>query len=420
MSVLDRFRRSEPETSSASDLLGSEVRSIGVEEVFGEDWFESMNSVMSVAGEKALQLHPVYAATSLIADQYAALPIDFFEKKLGFSIPKERPEWFVNPDPRISLYDWKHQMITSLLLRGNAYGQIIRGVFGEIQNIVWVPPHKVRVDELSGFLPVYKIAGDTRNHLNIRAGGDILHIAAYVLAGSCVGLSPVTLFRRQFEMSRSALMTGHKFYDKRAIPAGILKTDTQTLDPVKTDEAKAVFLKSVEGGVVAFDKNWTWQQVSLDPADSQFLETIKATASQIAAIFRVEPDDIGGDATGSLKYTTVEGNQRKFNIRTLLSWTVRIEYAVDESVLGPNGFLKHNLDALARPNLYELVRSISEELRNGTLTLAEARSLRDRVPLTDEQIQQWQVWYVTTKSKSESDATSTAIQQLADSIPTGD
>jgi HK97 family phage portal protein len=310
------------------------------------------------------------------------------------------------------LYDWKHQMLSSLLLRGNAYGLVIRNTFGKLAHIVWIPPAMVTVDELTSPLtPIYAFAGDERQHINVAQGGDILHLRAYTVPGTVVALSPVGLFRKQFEMARGALMTAHQFYEGRAIPGGILKSEVKGLDHKVTDEAKERFTSAVsQGGVVALDANWSWEQVSLSASDAAFLDTIQATSNQIAAMYRVEPEDVGGEPGHSLKYTTVEGNQRKFNTRTLMPWATRIEYALPP-VLAPGVFMKHNFDALARPNLLELNRSISEELRNGTLTLPEARALRDRRPLTEQEIDDWQEWYATTKSQSESDATSLALTQ---------
>ena len=147
------------------------------------------------------------------------------------------------------------------------------------------------------------------------------------------------------------------------------------------------------------DKQWRWEQVTLPPSESGFLDAIKATANQIAAIYRVDPRDVGGTGDNSLTYSTVEGNQRKLNNQTLLPWAVRVETAIGE-LLAADEVMKFNLDAMARPNTFERVRSTTEELNNGTLTLNEARAREDRPPLTDAEIGEWQAWFDTNKTKS--------------------
>ena len=212
------------------------------------------------------------------------------------------------------------------------------------------------------------------------------------MPGSTWGLSPVEQFRRQLSMAGKIVEWGEDYYDNGVIPTGIIKNSQATLDGDKTREAKEQFMASVKHGEpVAFDKNWSWETVQLSAQDAQFLTALKDVATHLGTILRVDPEDVGGTAGGSLRYSTVEGNQRKLNVRTLGPWATRTEQAF-QPLLG-NVRMKLNLDALARPNLLELNRSIGEELRNGTLTNDEARALRDRPPLTPEQRAQWQADY---------------------------
>lgn len=387
----------------------AEQRDIGAEDVYGEDFAKAH---LDVAGEKALRLIPVFAAIALVADSIAVLPIAVYRKLTTAREARPTPDWLRVPDRRITRYDWIFQALACLLLRGNAYGLVVR-VNGRTDQILWIHPSHVFVDE-TGPTPWYYLHGDPQPHLATTMGGDLLHVRAFMLPGSVVGLSPIGLFRVQFETARAAMEYGHDWFENSAVPSGILKNENATLSPEQTAEAKRMWQRSVrKGEPVALDKHWSWTQVSLSASESQFLETIKATTGQIAAIFRVDPQDIGGEATNSMTYSTVEGNQRKYNIRTAMSWVVRLEEAL-RSVMALDGATEHdeakfNLDALARPNTLERVKATSEELRNGTLTLPEARIREDRPPLTAAEIEQWQQWFATTKSQSESDATSTSV-----------
>ena len=131
-------------------------------------------------------------------------------------------------------------------------------------------------------------------------------------------------------------------------------------------------------------------------------------------IFRVPPEDIGGEAASSRTYGNREADAERFNVRKMLPHVTRYEGAINE--LLPDGqFVKLAMDALTRPNTLDRSRNTTEQLRNGTLTLAEARALEDRAPLTEQQIEEWQQWYSTTKSESESlaESISTAITKEA-------
>lgn len=378
------------------------LRSVEYGDVFGPSADPVWEAATDVAGEKALRLVPVYSATALIADQLAASPVGFFRKTSGVRDPIAAPSWWVSPDPAVDIFSWKYQALTSLLLRGNAYGQVVRDPSSpggrEILAVRWLDPSKVEVDE-SGKLPDYLVGSKRERHQSWRVGGDILHIPAYVVAGSCVGLSPVGLFREQFEMSRDAELTAAGWFKNRAVPSGVLAAD-RNLSAEQSATAKARARASFRSGEpLVLDKQWSWTQVTLPPGDAGFLDAIKATANQIAAIYRVDPRDIGGTGDNSLTYSTVEGNQRKLNNQTLLPWAVRLETALAE-LLGDGEVVKFNLDAMARPNTFERVRSTTEELNNGTLTLNEARAREDRRPLSDSEIEQWQAWFDTSKTKA--------------------
>lgn len=377
-------------------------RSLTYQDVWGPD----SRSLFDVSNENALRLVPVYAATSYIADQLSLLPGSRFRESGGNRLPVHGPSWLDRPDPRVSRFDWMHQFATSVMLRGNAYG-IATGDGAGGWHVRWLHPQKVRVDELTETYPIYHVAGVAKPQLHVAMGGNILHIPGYVFPGSVVGLSPVGLFKRQFEAARGAVEYGAEWFDKSATPAGILKSD-QAMNPDDLTEAKDRFKEVVTAGeTVALDKNWSWEQVTLKPEEAQFLQTIKASATQIAAIWRVDPSDIGGESGGSLTYATVEGNQRKFNDRTLHPWVKRFEEGI-VPLLPADERYRLNLDAHARPNLLERVKATGEQLRNGTLTNPEARALDNKPPLTPQEIEDWQRWYATNKSMSESISESVA------------
>lgn len=158
------------------------------------------------------------------------------------------------------------------------------------------------------------------------------------------------------------------------------------------------------------DVNWEWQKLTISPDEAQFLQTIKATATQIAAIFRVSPEDIGGEAGNSRTYSNREMDQDVFNVRTLLPLTTRVELAL-KALLSPGQFVKFNMDVLNRPSLMDRSKAYSENLKNGSQTLPEVRKKENRPPLTPQQIADWQAWYATSKSESESTSTSSSSVQ---------
>ena len=204
-----------------------------------------------------------------------------------------------------------------------------------------------------------------------------------------------------------------------ALPASVLSSKGK-LAPGRAEEIQ----DSIEispGGIMVLDgTNWEWTPISIPPADMMFLDAIEATANQIAAIFRVDPEDVGGKPNSSLKYSTVEGNQRKLNVRTLLSWVRRFEQGLRPLMDDPTTeFLRFNLDDLARPDAMTRIKIESEQLSSGTLLLDEARINNGRDPLTAEQVADWQAWY-RNKQGAPADLTDQIRAVIADINKKGD
>lgn len=384
----------------------AEERSVGWSDLYGN----AGAAFRSGKNATALRLIPVYAAVALIADQFAVLPMTTYKGGPAASVKVETPSFLLKPDARVSVFDWRYQLAVSLKLRGNAYG-IVTGSSIKPDGIVWVHPDSVQVDE-SKATPVYIIGNERYTAWD--QGGKILHIREFVQPGTVVGLSPIAQFVATYETAASAMAYGNDWFKNSAIPSGILRAEKTTLKGGQAKEAKDIFMASTRRKEpVVLDQNWTWQQVSISPDEAQFLQTIKATATQIAAIFRVSPEDIGGEAGSSRTYSNRESDQETFNVRTLLPLTTRVEYGL--RVLLPAGeFVKFNMDVLNRPDLLTRSRANTENLKNGSITLPEVRHREDRPPLTAKEIEQWQQWYSTLKSESESTSNATSTSVVTD------
>jgi HK97 family phage portal protein len=382
----------------------TETRSLSYSDV----WGRGTKNADQVAGDFVLRVIPVYSAVSLIADLLATLPLQQYR---GTGSARERVDLspFLNdPDLGMTIVDWIHQLMASLLLRGNAYGMVTRGAADAVTNVRWLNPARVSVPEFGDFKvdslnfpdhAVYHLAGGFPV-LDIAHGGPILHIRSFRQPAKWKGVSPIAMFQQQFEMWNLASEYGREWFEESGVPTGILKNANSTLDRAQTIVAKESFQAALrEPGPVALDKNWDWQQVSLNPDEAQFLNTIKATSTQIAAIYRVDPDDIGGESNSTRKYSNREQDQVRFNVRTLLPWTVRIEAAL-KPLLPPGNYLKFNLDALARPDLVARVTANQTQLESGQLTLAEVRADEDRPQLSEAEVEFWQKNYSITKRET--------------------
>ena len=355
---------------------GDEARSLSYQDVWGPGQVWDPTS-------GAMSLVPLYAATSLIADQFASTPVSAYDKGSS-EVPvrlKRQPVLLTDPGVNgLDLYSWKHQAIASCLLRGNAYGLIRATTVGGVPTkISWLNPNDVQIDESTG-TPVYLYKGGVINRQ------DLIHIPAYVQAGSVEGLSPLALFKVQVETANRAQEFGKNWFKRGGIPSGVLRNTARTLTAEQAQQTKARFKASVSASEPFVTGNdWDYTAITIPGGEASFIAALKMTATQFAAIYRVPPEDIGGESGGtSLTYKSLEQDMIRFAIRTLRPWTSRFESVFNQYLPG-HQYVKFNLDATARADLQTRMLAHKTAIDAGVETITEARAYEEREPLTDAQ-----------------------------------
>jgi HK97 family phage portal protein len=353
-------------------------------------WSAGGPSLVAGSAEAALRLIPFYSATTGIADDISTMPWRAFRDSgegWGAKLAKQ-PALLTSPGVGgQSFIPWMNQAVMSMLTNGFAFGVILAlGADGWPSKIAWVHPQQVQIDE-SGATPVFRVNGRVIDE------GFYVYIPGPVMPGSIVGLSPVALFRLQMTKGIAAQRYAAAFFDQGIMPPGVLRNKARTIAPGDAETAKVRFKAAVAGrDIFVTGNDWEWNALSVPNDDAAFLETIKASATEIAAIFRVQPEDIGGVSGSSLTYATLEMNELKRNRRALMPWVRRLEEALTNLMPRPQ-YVKANMDHLARADLKTRTEVHEIATRIGLETNPEARALEDRAPLTPDEIDQWQNLY---------------------------
>ena len=262
----------------------------------------------------------------------------------------------------------------------------------------------MQIDESIPLQPKYFLLGQEVQL--VKHGGSLLHIPEFVQPGRVKGISPIQQFMDLFDGAAAAAQYGRTWFKNASIPPAILSTKADRVGADVLREARDDFVAAAKTGLpVALPGEWNWTRISVTPAEAQFLETIKANATTIASIFRVPAEDIGGEAGSSRTYSNREMDQELLNVRTMQPLGTRFGDGV--APLLPTGQkVTVDFDGLAQPGVLESARADSEQLKNGSLTLAELRRSRGRRPLTAQEIAEWQEWYATMRTESTSSSES--------------
>lgn len=332
--------------------------------------------------DTALTLAPVFSATRLLSDSVSALPLQSFRRAAdGSRRPIPTPDVFTDPTEFGTTHEWVQRVMTSLLLRGNAYGYVpLFDRDGYPRRIEWLHPDEVSVDDnfSVGKRPVWFWRGRRVEQ------GRMVHIPGYVLPGQVLGLSPISAFALTTETGLLSQRFGRDWFRNGSVPSGVLETD-QTVDQNQARVLKDRFREAARGrDPVVLGLGTRYNPITVSPDESQFLETMRMTTNQVASIYGIPPDMIGGEAGGSLTYANVEQQSLNFVTYTLRPWLTKLEAAFTR--LTPVGdYVRFNADAMVRADLTSRYQAHHIALTDGWKNADEVRELEDLPPLPNGQ-----------------------------------
>lgn len=352
----------------------AEARAITFQDVWG-----SGTDTEQMHGDKihvALSMVPVFAATRLIADSVASLPLQAYRQVGDVRTPMSPPALLRDPSQFGTVYDWVHRAVVSLALRGNAYGLVtVLASDGSPAQIEWLNPDEVHLthDDVA-YVPNWYWRGRPLDP------GMFIHIPGYTLPGKILGLSPIGAYRTTIETGIYAANFGRDWFVNGSTPAAVL----ETADEITEEQAKTIksrFKRAAKGREpVALGLGVSYKPISVPAEESQFLATEKMTATQVASIYAIPPELIGGETGRSMTYHTVEQQQIMLVSHALRPYLVKFETAISSLFPRPQ-YMRFNVDALLRADTATRYQAHHLALTDGWMNKDEVRAVEDLAPL---------------------------------------
>lgn len=383
----------------------TEIRSLSFQDVWGQGL--DVSDIRGTSMERAASLVPVFACSRMIADSIAAMPIEAYRKVGDERIPIDTPALFQEPSRFAGSFEWIQRALISLLLRGNAFGIITEfDYYGYPRQIEWVHPDEVQVmnNNLTmaylqqGHADWRWLARTVTEWIPRGVGipGDLVHIPWYTMPGFILGLSPVAAFSLTIDAGIATQKYGRDWFKNGGRPSGVLESD-QPISQPQAVEVKARYKAASSGADVAvIGAGLHYKPITVPPEEAQFLQTIRATASQIASIYGLPAHKVGGDdATSHRTYANVEQESQDL-VNALLPYLTKLERTF--SNLLPRGqYVKFNVDSQVRADL--ATRYAAHQIALGGpmgagkafMTVDEVRQIEDMQPMEVEQQEQQQI-----------------------------
>lgn len=362
--LLRAFRNKPAETRSIENL----------------PWISGGPSGRMIDASNWKSLIPYFASVRVLAEQVSALPMQSFRQDGDLSKKITDGQLIKSPSVIDRRVTWVRKAVISLATQGNAVG-IITGFdgLGFPTGIEWIPYSEVHIDE-SNFLTPRFYWASTAGYQELPRER-VVHIPWFVEPGKTAGMSPISAFARSIGVGLHAQEYGASWFQNGGVPPATFKNTQRTVSTEQAEEITARLVASLRSGrPLTYGADWEFSAIEISPEEAQFIQTMKMNATQIAAIFGIPPEWVGGETGGSLTYNSPEQNSLHVYTTVLLPWLTLIEDHLS-ALLPERQFVKFNPDGILRGDTKTRYEAHKVAIDAGFLTVDEVREMENRPPL---------------------------------------
>lgn len=364
------------------DIFRRESRAVSFQTVWGSgaDLELGTQSGTVMNSKTAFEIVAFFSAVSLISDTISTLPVDAYIRIDGNRKPyRPKPAWIDQPDVDILTRSGHYQQVlVSLLVSGNAYIRVFRDNQGEVVNLVCLDPMTVTVKRNSIGRKVYEVQGEKKPLTN----EEILHLTDLLEPGSLVGVSRVEKLKDALGLASALQSYAARFFGQGATTSGVIEyPGNLTPEQAKNlrdgfDAAHRGFRKAHRTGILSGGA--IYKQTSVNPSESQALESRRFTVEEIARIFNIPLSMMG--VPGAQSYASIEQQGIQFVTHCLRPYVEKLEAAYSK-LLPSVAFIKFNVDGLMRGDFNSRVTAYNAALQTGWLSIDDVRRYEDLSPI---------------------------------------
>lgn len=327
--------------------------------------------------EDAFRVAAVVACVGMRAGAFAQLPLKAYsETGPTGTILEPQPLLFVKPSPNVVPSVWKTQMSISRDIWGYAAGQI-RAVDGAgyPSQVEWICPDLIsaRCEYVGG--PLVWRFGQSDIDASL-----VYHVPSrWVMPGDPLGMSPLEK-SGLVDLAKRAQDFGRDWFAKGAVPSAIVYSDQELTHDQASQLQERLFSRWRRREVGILGSGLRYEQVSVPANESQFIETMRHAASDIAISFNLPPERIGAAMGSKNEYSNIDMNQQQYLIDSVNPDLVVIQ-EVMQLHLGPGAYARWQTGAFLRADLKTRYESYRVGIEAGFLDVDEVRAWEELPPM---------------------------------------
>jgi HK97 family phage portal protein len=332
----------------------------------------------TTASVEALQIAAVVACVGLRAGALAQLPIKAYRDADGIpSMVPTQPELLSKPSNTVVPSIWKTQMSISRDIWGFALGAItaVDGA-GYPSRVEWLSPDSVSARLIGVGQLDWRVGGQPVD------AASLLHVPSrWVLPGNPLGVSPLE-YSGLVDIAKRAQDFGRDWFRNGAVPSSIIYSDDKNMTGEQADGIVAIVTSKWRARKPAvLGSGLRYEQISVAANESQFLETCRQAAHDIAISFNLPPEKIGAAISGgSITYANRDQNQSQYLIDSINPDLVVVQEVLDQNLNG--AYARFNTGAFLRSDLKTRYESYAIGVDNGFLDVDEVRAWEELPPMS--------------------------------------
>jgi HK97 family phage portal protein len=345
------------------------------------------NSTSNFVTTQSMRLSAVYAATNMISNSCALLPMKIITDEGGRKKEIQHPLAKVlnlKPNKTYNHFNFFKMLIESVILKGNGYALIMRDENLNVTELQYIDADWVT--------PVIQPNGDVKYIVNGLSQAvdaiNIIHLWQHC-DNTFRGISTIKYADMALNGTHAAEKHSENFFKSGAGLMGVLKAAAPLTNEQKKQAAESWRLSitnSQGGGVAVLPSGLDFQPIAISPEDSQLLETRKYNVVEIARFFNISPIKLF-DLT-NVSYSSLEQTNLSYLQDTILPFTQLMEDEFNLKLFKPSEVGKVMVDfdysVLVQTDKTTESEYYTKLLTNGVLTINDVRSKLGFEPSAEE------------------------------------
>ena len=370
------------------DFLRKKEASVRQEEERSLGLGLGFNNISSYANTQSMRLSAVYAATNMISNSCALIPMKVLSTKGGRrkEVENHSLNMILNlsPNSKHNHFNFFKLLIESVILKGNGYAYIERDGNLNVKALHLINPDFVNPvitdDGIKYLVNGMDKAIDAIN---------MIHLYQH-LDDTFRGISTIKYADMALSGAYNAEKHSDNFFKSGAGLMGVLKSSAPMTNEQKKQVAEswsASIKNTLGGGVAILPQGLDFQSISVSPEDSQLLDVRKYNVIEIARFFNISPVKLFDYS--NVSYSTLEQTSMSYLQDTILPFTQLMEDEFNRKLFKPSEVGKYMVDfdysVLVQTDKTSEAEYYNKLLTNGILSVNDVRAKLGYEPIPAEE-----------------------------------